>query len=100
MKPAIVWRLRDQAAFDRAVALRFAGIPSRFGHIEHMHRSIETAIERAASQTQPADTALSLKFFIERGDTKEQDWLHVRFRVFDAGATAEILSVEYLPTSI
>jgi hypothetical protein len=104
MKPKVVWRLRDQVAFDRALELRFAWNPSRsdrFDHMDRIRHTIEKAIEDAAAHTLPdADTERSLKFFTQRGDQKEQDWLHVRFRVFDAGATAEILSVEYLPTTI
>lgn len=123
MKPAIVWRLRDQAAFDRAMELQFGRFPNK-KIIDLFLERLNIAVERAAVRTSfDPNAEHSMKIGVKRvayqvrpvkppvtpGNQVQpsrkpaekitapvepaEEWLEVRFRFVDDGKTAEIVSV-------
>jgi hypothetical protein len=104
MKPAIVWRFNHREAFERALELRFGGVPGAEQIIETFRQQLVDSVERSAVR-RPIDPAaeFTVKYGTQRmGYQKDrgsppapgakEDWLEVRFRIIDE-QTAEITSV-------
>lgn len=107
MKPAIVWQLRDQAAFERALDLQFSRVPKKDEMIDGFRRRFVEGVERMASRTTFDPTAEHMVKYTsqqmgysprkpgEQGSPPGpvEEWLEVRYRFVDDGKTAEVVSV-------
>lgn len=105
VKPIIVWQLRDQAAFDRAMDLQFGRLPNKREIIDGFRQRFIEGVERMASSKPFDPTAehtvkyrLQRKGYQEAGDPPPpeepvEEWLEVRYRFVDGGKTAEVISV-------
>lgn len=105
MKPAIVWQLRHQQAFDRAMERQLSRVPNKQEIVERFRQHFVDSVERLASRKPFDPTAehtvkykTQRKGYQEAGDPPPpaqpvEEWLEVRYRFVDAGKTAEIVSV-------
>ena len=106
MKPAVVWQLHQQRAFDRAMQLQFARVPNNQAIIETFRQQLVEGITRAASREGFAPAAEhTVKYGVQihppqlidappppATEAIEEEWLEVRYRFVD-DKTAEIVSV-------
>jgi len=105
MKPIIIWSLRAQAAFDRAMDLKFSLVPNRHEIIDRFRESFAEGLARMAAR-KPIDCAAehTVKYqsqrkpYQKRGDPPPpeqpiEDWLEVRYRFVDDGQAVEVISV-------
>jgi hypothetical protein len=105
MKPVIIWSLRAQAAFDRAMELQFALVPNKDEIIVRFRqRFAEGVAQMAARKPIKPLTEHVVKYTIQRKPYQKrghrappeeavEDWLEVRYRFVDDGQTAEVISV-------
>src|SRR5690349_6756790 len=108
MKPAIVWRMHQQRAFERALQLQFSRVPKSGQMVERFRQQLVAAVERSVARG-PVDPGarFTVKFTSLRarkssdppGPQPCEEWLEIHYRIID-DQTAEITSVSSPTLSI
>ena len=102
MEPRIIWRCRDQAAFDRALELHCASSPERATCIERLRSLIMERIQNLPLRRLSSATEFAIGFesvgYTERHTPPQilsrKNLLRVRFRFLDDEDVIEVLSIE------